>query len=381
MNEGDLLERLSEIQHTFSTIKQTKMLDYNISAAKFSLDQLRVEESQLVRRLDKLKGRLARLQSDRCIPEDENDAPDLVVPESGGFFNQLRSYEAVLEKLASRKDGLSSQVRHLKDAVSETLAKQKRLHREVSRLQTQLPEVEARTQSLASVCQEKTFELSELDTVMIGLKEDCEVIRDSIRSKVEEMRQFTPEQTSLLLTQKSALETAVKKARDQLGPLKIQAAQTLSANKVSQKDRERKLKQLESPIQWMSERTALLGRIKRARGELAQMKNRERGVARAVENLRHRTISEAEIKSSLIAEAGSFPQSLSQFYADTMETEVEYQQELTHELKEIDQALEHAQVNSRSVLELLARQESIEIQNDRIDALKAELEDLRAKLV
>jgi type II secretory pathway predicted ATPase ExeA len=131
----------------------------------------------------------------------------------------------------------------------------------------------------------------------------------------------------------------------------------------------------------MSERVALIGRIKRARAEIGQMRNRERSAVRATENISHRTLTDAEIRNAIIAEIESLPQSVSQFYEDTMETEREYQTELRHDLEDIDRAIRQAETNSNSVLELLRRQDAIAVQTDRIGGLKLELDDLRSQLV
>jgi chromosome segregation ATPase len=382
--EDDLIERLNRINSGTEEHIDTQMFNYQVAAASLSISHLTAQEHVLGEGLASLNESLEREKSH--LPEGEPTQPDLALPPKiGTFFHQLRSLENEQERLASERDVLQAQIRHVKGAISETTARRRRLSNQSGALRGQLSEGEARVSHLSATIEQQTSQLLALNQQLIREKQDCEDVKSKVKALAMELQLFTPDQMSLLVAQRNALEEELRAERERLGDAVGRVTKAATGHRLSQKNRANQVKALESPGMWMSERAAYLAKIKKARSDLEQLKNRERGVAKSNETSDARTaamnFTDDEIKRSIVAETNSFPQDVSQFQKDTIKTETNYKAELEEQITALKKSLAQIEEYGGSVLALLKRQDSIAMQGDRIEALKTELGDLRAQLV
>lgn len=382
--DGDLIERLNDITSGTEERIDTQMFNYEVAAASVSVSRLWAQEHVLSERLATLDESLEREKSK--LPVSESSEPERALPPKiGSFFHQLRSLEAEQERLASERDVLQAQIRHVKGAISETAARRKRLSNQSETLGGQLSEGETRVSNLSATIEQQSSQLLALNQQLIREKQDCEDVKSKVKELAMELQLFTPEQMSLLVAQRNALEDELRAEKERLGDVAAKVTKASTGQRRSEKNRANQVKAFESPAMWMSERAAYLAKIKKARSALEQIKNRERGVTKSNETAEARTaamnFTDDEIKRAIMAETNSIPQDVSQFQKDTLTTETSYKAELEEQIAELKKSLAQIEEYGGSIMTLLKRQDSIAMQSDRIDALKSELGDLRAQLM
>ena len=180
------------------------------------------------------------------------------------------------------------------------------------------------------------------------------------------------------------MEDSVREAKNHVAILKKEQSRMKFQNNIDRKQQHKVMKEISSPISWMSERTALIGKIKKARSDLEQLKNRDRGVIRAAETVEKRmqdiNYSEDDIKAAIICELSTIQTELTIFPIDSIELEKSYNQELTANLKEVLDATALVEEYHKSIVGLLARQDAIAAQGDRLESLKNEIVSLKSQM-
>jgi DNA repair exonuclease SbcCD ATPase subunit len=350
--EDDLIERLNRITVGTEEHINTQLFNHQIASASLSITRLSGEEQLLGDRLVALEREKSQL------PAGEAVAPDLgLPPKAGTFFQQLRSLETEQERLVSERDSLHAQIRHVKGAINETTARRQRLSNQSDVLRGQLSENEARVAQLSATIEQQTSQLLALNQQLIREKQNCEDVKLKVKALATELQLFTPDQMSLLVAQRTALEDELRAEKERLGDASARVTKATTGQRLSQKSRANQTKALESPAMWMSERAAYLGKIKKARAELEQLKNRERGVAKSNETTEARTaamnFTDDEIKRAIIAETNSFPQEVFQFQKDTLNTEIGYDPKLEEQITELKRSLAQVEEYGGSIITLL----------------------------
>lgn len=383
----DPLVIIEQIKAEEQITSDNVVLSHKISIKEDRLNRLKSQKEKLTQRLHLLEEVLAiKQERNNLLSENKKNMDRSRFSERHtSFFRVLRCLEAEIDRETARRDGMKSEINSLRGGVSEFTALRKRQMRQVSQLKGQSQEATARTTKLESDVREKAATLLELAHTRGQLESDCEEVKARVKAKAVEMRSLNTE-TDLgrLVAQKKLLEDSVAEAKNKLQQLRSAYQKSTFQRNIGRKQQLRVMKEISSPVSWMSERTALVGKLKKARADLEQMRNRERGIVRAEETVEKRmqdlNYTDDEIKAAITAEIGTFKTELSPFELESIELEREYNEELNQKISEILQSTALVEQYHQSVLVLLRRQDAIATIGDRIGALRNEWNGLKKEL-
>ncbi|OHT07883.1 hypothetical protein TRFO_23748 [Tritrichomonas foetus] len=379
---------LEEIRPSTDQFANELILDKEISNEFYSLQGLKTEENRLKMTLQKEQKNLQKSKNDHKIlktdlkhlKNDENYNPN-----RGGFFTRLRSYEAEYERITSQIDGLKSTIIMLNDQIKAARLKNKKLSQKVEDSNDKLANENERTNHFVTLLNDLNESHQQLTVDVEELGNECELIKARIKRKAAELRKFTPNDAAIINMQKKTLQNDLKEKQDYLTDLKFQEKKQKSKNLVSTKLRNKDIKSRSSTTNWMSERMSYIAKIKKAKEEIRHLQQFERSNKRLTEITEKQkdelSFTEEELKNTILAEIKSKEFHKSQFYEETVETELEYREELMEQLAEIDQSMDQIAKFRVSTIDLLRRQEEVATMGDRLDILKDELTDIRSDLM
>jgi chromosome segregation ATPase len=202
----DLIKLLNSVATESTEVKDVHILDHKFSSAETCLSRLLAQQERLTNRLQRLQEANEKVSS-KQIEGKPRRLQMISLQSQGTFFQQLRILETTMETVTSERDGLLSQVRNLKGAISEASAKGKRYAVQVARLENQLNDVEIRTATFSKESSERLRELLDLGRLVMQAKVNCERVKAQIHEVAQQqVRVFTTEQNSRMLALRKTLE-------------------------------------------------------------------------------------------------------------------------------------------------------------------------------
>lgn len=382
------LSLLNDIRPSTDAFLNERLIEIDITNDSQHLDGLKNDEKKLQLKFQKQQDSLQKKKDENLILLDQvksfqND--ENYNPNNGTFFNRLRSYEAEHERVTAEISNLNTTILDLKNQVGVARARHKTLNQKVNSLREKLDSANERKKHFIALLDEINESHDTMTQSVEELENQCELIKSRIKKKAEELKKISPQDTATLVIQKKALENEFKEKKAYLANLEYKEKQQKSAMAVSMKKRKNVIKSHTSPINWMSERMSYIAKIKKAREEKMALQKFEKSTKRMTE-MTEKTkdefnFTEEEIKYALIAEMKTFVFVKSQFYNDTMETEIEYTEELQQQLEEINESIAQIQKFRNSTLALLKKQEEVVSIGDRISILTDELTDIRSNIM
>ena len=382
------LSLLNEIRPSTDAFLNERLIDFDITSDSQHLNGLKKEEKQLQLKFQNQQESLQKKKDENLILLDQaksfqND--ENFNPNNGTFFNRLRSYEAEYERVTSEISSLNTTILDMKNQVGVARARHKTLKQKVNGLQDKLDSANERKKHFISLLDEITESHDVMTQSVEELESQCELIKSRIKKKAEELKKISPQDTASLTIQKRTLENELKEKKEYLSNLESKERQLKNSMAVTMKRRKNVIKGQTSPINWMSERMSYIAKIKKAREEKMSLQKFEKSTQRMSEMTEKQkdefNFTEEEIKYALIAEMKTFVFVKSQFYTDTMETEIEYTEELQQQLEELNASIAQIQKFRNSTLALLKKQEEVVAIGDRISILTEELTDIRSNIM
>ena len=382
------LSILDDLRPSKDQYAEENILDLQIGRSYYDLTSMKTEENRLQLDLQKQQKNLEKKKNE--YNSLKSDVEELKVkenfnPNKGTFFNRLRSYEAELERVNSEIQLLESSITRMKDLINGEGARKKKLVKKIDEIQEKVDTENERTKHYIAKLNEANEQHVELTQNVEELGNECELIKERIKKKAEEIKKYSPHDAAMITVQKKSLEDEIREKQNRLESLKKQEKQIKARSAISSKRRIRDLKSKSSTSNWLSERMSYIARIKKAKEEISSLQKFERSNVRLSEITEKQkedfNFTEDELKLAILAEAKSKEFHTSAFYDETVETELEFREELMQQLEEINQSMAQIQDFKGSTLDLLKKQEEMAVMNDRMDILRDELTDIRSELM
>lgn len=380
MTELEAIESLRERDQEEATIK---LLDRQIEDASIRLRELEKQEEGLQAELDALEITMTEVDEENQRLSDEYVPPDLNDDNTGSFFDQLRTIESIEEHCNGKITGLKTVNNRLRTEIGTTQAKLKRYEAQLKDLETQFETIDADRRQRAGDIEQQIPKLQKLEEERRLLITACEDTRATIKKKAQN-QSYTKEYAEDLLKQKKVLELEVRKKRTEIQALKNQERDANMREKARTKLRQRNATQTQSSMNWMSQRTSLIAKVKKAREELEQLNSRERSASRSMSRTaqirEESNCGDQEAKHALASEINELRSESSPFIATTIQTEMKVKEELEQKLKDFEKTSAEILEFQKTTMELLEIQKVNAYNEPRINILKKELDELRACL-
>jgi chromosome segregation ATPase len=376
--------KIEEIQHTDEERANEKFLDAKILNASEQLRLLESQEGRLNSELSTLAQKNTAIKATLCdAPDTVGLAPPLSM-RTGTFFQQLRNLEAQIETRENEKSGLRAVIHSLQAEIGSFAARNRRLLQTLTQLREQNSallaqessrqrEVESLQRKLQSLVEERDF-----------LQGVCEETKAKILARVTEMRETSPEEISRLVAERSGLESLLREETKKLERLQNDERGSSSRLAAQNARRKKDMERTMSANEWVSERAALLAKVKKARQELGLLGSRERGAAKATQDVQNKmeglSYDQEEVKAAIVAETISTPLAPSKFLADALATEKRYEQKLRRQVDELASLEKTVAQFKAEHAEVVACDEEIAAKGRRIALLTEELRELRVKI-
>lgn len=375
-------------------IKRLKEKDAE-DAANALLDQQVNDAEHDLKLLKELKAKLEEKQEDLNIQmkevEDENDRlsesfqpPPMNDDYRGNFFDQLRNLEAIQEQFKGQIQGLKAVNYNLNSEISKTESQIRIILQQVDDLKEQYATAEADRSHRNSDLYQARNKLSELDEQLEQVTKDCIDIKETIKRKANELKDFSVESVSDLVTQKQALEDELKRRREDLTNLKNRQRDFLIKEQVDLKSRQKDADDKMSANVWMSQRLSLVSKVKKAREELDLLSSRQRGVSRS--STRNDSIKDnmkwtnEDAKYAIACEIAELQKEPPKFLRNALSTELNFKKEMENQLESIERTTEQIQQFKQTTMELMHEQEITASKTEKLGLLKKELAELRGKI-
>ncbi|KAK8891762.1 hypothetical protein M9Y10_028982 [Tritrichomonas musculus] len=375
-------------------IKRLKEKDAE-DAANALLDQQVHDAEHDLKLLKELKAKLEKKQEELNIEmnnvEDENDRlsemfqpPPMNDDVRGSFFDQLRNLEAIQEQYKGHIQGLKAVNYNLNSEISKTESQIRIISQQVNELNEQLATAEADRLHRNSDLYQARNKLSELDENLEQVTKDCIDIKETIKRKANELKDFSIESVSSLVTQKQALEEELRKRREQLTILKNRERDLTIKEQAVVKKRAKESENKMSASVWMSQRLSLVSKVKKAREELDLLTSRQRGVSRS--SIRNDSIKDnmkwtnEDAKMAIACEIAELQKEPPKFLQNALSTELNFKKEMESQLEDIEETTKQIQQFKVTTMELMHEQEITASKAEKLGLLKKELAELRGKI-
>lgn len=381
------MEELAEVEALRAKDKEDEALqrvDQEISDAEKRLRNLTETKEALEGELGNLKDEMDALgeENDRLgaeyVEPDENDA------HRGTFFDQLRYIEMMEATRNGRINGLKSVNNRLRSEIGKTEARFRRWTAEVADLERKLAAADADRSGRAGDLTRRLQVLDERDRELEMITKACLDIKATIEQKAEAMRGVTERDAVSLERQRRALEDELKNVNKRIKEQKDNEETTVKRGEVQQRLRHKDQMQNQTPQAWMSQRITLMAKVKHAREELDQINWREQGAAKSASRTNRAkeevNYSEDEAKRAIVCEIRSLEKEKSTFIDTTMRVEESVKEELELKLHQLERTSQEIFEYQQQAAQLCSDQKCTAGKEQRINALRKELEGLRTSL-
>lgn len=381
MTEADVLVDIKELQAAHSAGALNTFTDQSIRSSSQQLRSLEAKKAKLTEELASLQ---QTLEAAKRINEEEQSKPQYTREIKGNFFQQLRQIEAEIEDQENMCDGERAVISNLKGEIGVISAKNRKLRKQRDALTDQIRTMDKAAQAKQTELARKNAELQKLDNERDTLFDFCESMKNDTKQLSAECREITPEIVQELMQQKLVLENEIRNKKEELETARNAEKSANSHYTAKQRIKQKELDSKLSPMNWMSERAALVAKVKKARQEIAALEVRERGAVNA-ENYMRTTREELngtpeEIKKALIAEMQALPNEVPEFLSDAILVEKRHEQKLRKQMRETEEASTRVSAGTEQNQRHMTSNENAAGNGPRIELLKAELQELRRML-
>lgn len=385
MADFDLLTRCNEIQQAHDLGASRALLGEKLSKVYAQTVKLESDITKLTQERDSLRAKLASVEAENDRYGDTfQPSPAYKQKErKGTFFEQLRRVEAEIEREESNQSGFKAVIGTLKGQISAYSAKNRKMGRKLEDLREQRLTIEKLNIKKKTELDHQKEALAVVTNERDTLYEVCEQMKKDTVTLSQECRKIDPASILELQAQKTLLENEIKSKKEMLFSVKhaekAANSQYAAKKKLKQKQLDTKL----TPTQWMSERAALLAKVKKARQDIIMLDNRERSAA-VVETMAQTekdniNATADEIKAAIVAEMESLPTSVPIFLTDAIATEKRYQMRLEKQIKDAIAAFMRISEGKAKNAQHMDADEEVTVKGPRLALLTEELKDIRRR--
>ena len=385
MADFDLLARCNEIQQTHVLGASGALLGEKLSKVYAQTVKLESERARLAAERDALKRKLADLEEkNNRYGDNFQPGPSYKNKErKGTFFEQLRRVEAETEREESNKTGLKAVINSLKGQISAYSAKNRKIGRKLEDLREQHLTIEKLNVKKKAELDQQNEALTIVTHERNTLYEACERMKGDTIALSKECQKLDPEVIQKLKLQRTVLENEIKSKKEMLRSVQQAEKAANSQYAAKKKLKQRQLDAKLTPTQWMSERAALLAKVKKARQEIIMLDNRERS-ASVIETMAqtekdNMEVSPENIKAAIVAEISSLPTSVPIFLVDAITTEKRYQLRLENQIKDAIAAFARISDGKAKNAQHMGADEEVTVKGPRLALLTEELKDIRRR--
>ncbi|OHT05544.1 hypothetical protein TRFO_26686 [Tritrichomonas foetus] len=378
-------EIIDEIQAEDQENADSLIIDAQIEKAEKQLRALQKKESQLDKEYESLQEKLDQSNNVNKSLWDKVKSHEKDMPPSGNkqgsFFIQLRHVEAELERWEATKEGLTAVVHNLQGEVSNASAKNQRLRKQVDELYDAYNSAETVELHKKGELKAHSDKLFMQTTERDNLKDIVESLKEKIKSSAHGLKEINPQEAAMLLAQKNFLQKEVNEKTKYLEIIKSEEKNIQTLTAVKRNRRTNSMKNKASTFNWLSERSTLLAKVKKARKDVKMLDATERGVARSTERKQNQIESlnynSEEVKLALLSEIRSFPTEMPEFMKDALEVEKNFTVKLQKKLAQIDNSFEQIGQFKEDATAVMKLDEDIAQNETRKQLLLDELHMLR----
>lgn len=384
----DKLEEMVINRSALDYKMKEKLLDYDISTMSWVIQDLHQNENFLLKEIDRHKEILDNLKDEQERYKEDIDPNTKMLTEDmikgQGFFTQLRFYEAEYERLEGELKGNQSVLRSLIRNVKTAKSQQNQLIYKINELKANLVDVNSTRKMYNSKFTGLQQQIIEYDEKILELTGICEKIKEDVKQKSLELQRFSPNDQMKLIDNKIEIEKRLKERQQALKSLKNEEKKQRSNIIVNRRKRTQQLQKEVTPTKWLSERSALVAKIKSAKEELAGLKNRNRGLAKLTTKTNQceseMNYSDTEAMAAILREMQTFKYGASDFIIETFETEQTYNGQLQNELIRLEKTYNEITNFKSATMEFYTKQETKIVSRNMQEILTEELNELRAQL-
>ena len=383
MSEEEL-ERIKRLKEKDAEDAANALLDQQVHDAEHDLKLLKELKAKLEKKQEDLNIQMNEVEEENDRLSENFQPPPMNDDYRGNFFDQLRNLEAIQEQFKGQIQGLKAVNYNLNSEISKTESQIRILDQQVNELKDQYATAEADRSHRNSDLYQARNKLSELDEQLEQITKDCIDIKETIKRKANELKDFSIESVSTLVTQKQALEDELRKRREDLTALKSRERDFLIREQVGLKSRQKDAADKTSANVWMSQRLSLVAKIQKAREEFDLLSQRQRGVTRS--STRNDSIKDnmkwtnEDAKYAIACEIAELQKEPPKFLRNALSTELNFKKEMESQLESIERTTEQIQQFKLTTMELMHEQEITASKAEKLGLLKKELAELRGKI-
>jgi hypothetical protein len=301
---------------------------------------------------------------------------------TGEFFEVLRALEEQIDLHEELKKGLVTAVKGLAADFSALSGKNRRDADALGKIREQFEDAHniflSRQSELVSLKQK----LSLMDFERGDLLARCADVKQEIATLSEQTALNHPaDELARLAALKERLQTEIKVRGDHLAKLKLDNRSQKAKLTVQRGRLQKEVEKTESPRRWMSDRAALMAKIKTAQNELRVLCEREKGVTATADFVAaaNKKYDADDVKRAIVAEIRQLNSRKDTFLLDSIEHETQTSERFQKEIAEIDETQSamsayHAEAAKAREFDMCAADEQ------RIQLLKEELRELMPKI-
>lgn len=364
-------------------ITAERMLDEQIADASRQLASLETKEMKLNKEYKTCQKKLAESQKTNLQLKKNKDKILDCYDENnqGTFFIQLRRVEADIERCKMNIDGLKSVINNLKGEQAKSTALSSRLLSKLNELRSQRETVKNDETVKKNQLNILTNQLDEATVERDILEADVEELKIRLNELVDDIQAVTPIERDFLVTQRDTLQNEIKEKLKILDDMLNQEKSLNSKAQFSQVKRNRKFSSVASTSNWLSEREALIGKIKNLRTTVKNLETQQRGVEKTQiknqETVVDSNFNAEETKLALICERLSVPTSLNDFFMKALEIEKSRNEKLKTKLEQIAKVTNQVTEFTAITSPIMKLNEDMVENTIRITLLRDELSSLR----
>ena len=375
------LEKIQQLYDEDIYENQLKILNEQIVEASRTESSLSFEALKLKKKIEHLNETLVELEA-----ENERLGEAYVEPstnfskilKNGTFFQQLRALDSVEERLTNQISGLQIIKRNLSDDIKAGSARLQTFQKQHESLISEIEDLNAKNLHYSTELlrlESKSIELSEQ---RMTLYENAE----NTKAKINNASQYSQSESSINSVDLRNLHASLVKELSNLQEELIQSQKKeksiLTASQAQEALLNKKVAIESSPSKWISQRTSLVSKIRKARQELALLETRERSSNR-INSIASSSISDEDARIAIFLELQDMKKKNNNFLKYSIETENNYAQQLMQKIEEIDKITSELSSFKEETDKLLKEQEEQADRQNYLSLLKADLEEIRRK--
>jgi len=371
-------ERLLKLRKEDVILEENRILDKKIGESRTFLRYLNRDCCMLKEKNKKLEILLNKISEENHNMEPDsigNDSLILTIRDDCDFFDQLRTIESYEELNLKKLNSLKTIINNLSNEIKTTSNRQDKLMKEIYIENSKKSEIIDLINEKRSEIAKFSKELEEKNNEYQHLYLECNRIGDQTKKQSDEMLSKANKPAIEVFSQAALLKKELENRERELQVLFAKEKEIRSQNIAFEKRRNKEMLNDQSPLKWLSERAALVAKVKRARSDLTMIENREKSVTQSTKYLKSKSENSPEIniKRAVKLEILEIEKLNNSFLLNSIEVEKSYSGHLKDQISNIEKTINTILSFKGETIDQVKHKSNLNMKKKRINMLKNEV--------